>query len=178
MVCTMSSASSAHLVTIRAVRKIIGAYSRKTASRSSGVCPASGAMAIRICSPLTKRRRRRIDHGSLTRVPSPGSRVSRVPDRSVRIRPLDGVDDDELARQAHPLESESKLLFEGGHDPGRARNCRGVARELLEGLSTHAVIRNELEHEAEGGRIRDTGPIDDRGVKEHAQKYVNLRRAE
>ena len=36
MVCTMSSASSALLVTIRAVREIIGAYSRKTASRSSG----------------------------------------------------------------------------------------------------------------------------------------------
>src|SRR4029434_7999235 len=100
-------------------------------------------------------------------------------DYLIRRRPSHRIDDDELAWRAHPLEPESKLLFEGGHDPGRARNCRGVAgdlpvvaRELLEGLRTQAVIRNELEHEAEGGRLRDTGPIDDRGVKEPAQKYV------
>jgi hypothetical protein len=78
------------------------------------------------------------------------------------------------------------LFLEGGHDPGRAWNCRGVvsdlpvaARDLLEVLPTLAVIRIELEHEAEGGRIRDAGPIDERGPKERAaQKYDNLPRAE
>ena len=108
-----------------------------------------------------------------------------VPRSLIGSRPFHRIDHDELAWRAHPLEPESKLLFEGGHDPGRAWNCRGVAgdlvvaaNDLFEVLTTLAVIRIELEHEAEGGRIRDAGPIDDRGVKEPAQNYDNLRRAE
>src|SRR6185503_13542624 len=107
-----------------------------------------------------------------------GDRVVRsptpVPRSLIGSRPLHRIDHDELAWRAHPLEPESKLLFEGGHDPGRAWNCRGVISDLpvaargeVEVLTSQArdVIRNELEHEVEGGRIRDAGPIDDRGVK-------------
>src|SRR5688500_14628213 len=84
-------------------------------------------MAIRICSPVAKRRRGRIDYG--------GSNLSVQPQSAssgslIRIEPPDRVDEAVVTRHLRRLQPQSELLLECGEEIRRRRHARRIGGNL------------------------------------------------